>query len=303
MELFNHIVLGAMPLVPKYFVGRVASRYIAGEELDDALRVVRNLNSDGALATIDLLGEDTLRREQAEEATAVYHKILDAIKSDGLQSNISLKPTHLGLKIDKELCRNLISEIVAHAADTGNFLRIDMEDNTCTNDTLELYYWLRKRFENVGVVIQAYMRRSIKDIERLKEVKANLRLCKGIYREPRSIAWRNRAIIIQNYALLLRELLRGGCYVGIATHCEETIWRALNIIRELGLTPEQYEFQMLLGVEPELRNILMDNGHRLRVYVPFGEEWYAYSTRRLKENPQIAGHVVRDFLGLSSQSK
>jgi proline dehydrogenase len=300
MDWLNKVIMGTMPVVPKYFVGRVASRYIAGETLADAAEMTRTLNSEGAMATIDLLGEDTTRREQAEEAATIYHNILDCIKKEGIQANISLKPTHMGLKLGYDFCAGLVSDIIAHAAETENFLRIDMEDKDCTDDTLKLYYSLHKKYPNVGLVIQAYLRRTIKDIQGLKEIKANLRLCKGIYREPREVAFKNRSIIIRNYALLLEELLSAGCYVGIATHCEETIWHAQRIIHQLALTPDKYEFQMLLGVEPELRRILIGQGHRLRVYVPFGEEWYAYSTRRLKENPDVAGHVMRDFLGLHS---
>jgi len=303
MDLLNRIVIGTMPIVPKFIVGRVARRYIAGEELSDAVRTVKELNAERTMATIDLLGEDTLRREQAEDAAKTYHTILDTIKAEGINANISLKPTHMGLKIDRDLCEKIITEIVAHAAETGNFLRIDMEDRTCTDDTLNIYYKLHAKYPNVGVVIQAYMRRTIKDIQRLKEEKANLRLCKGIYREPRNVAWKGRENIIRNYALLLEELLAAGCYVGIATHCDETIWHALRVIHQLKLSPEKYEFQMLCGVEAESRRILVSEGHRMRVYVPFGHEWYAYSTRRLKENPNMAGHVIRDFFGISSQGK
>ncbi len=301
MELINRIVTGMLPVIPKFIVGRVASRYIAGLTLDDAIKVTRDLNNIGAMATIDLLGEDTTKKEHAEDAVKVYHQILDAIAHHKVNSNISLKPTHLGLKVSYDLCLNLITEIVQHAHEQQNFLRIDMEDNTCTDDTLKIYYKIRQKYENVGVVIQAYLRRSIKDIQSLKEMKANLRLCKGIYREPRHLAYQNRAIIIRNFAFLLEELLKAGCYVGIATHCEEVIWHALRIIHQLQLQPHQYEFQMLLGVEPELRKILIDAGHRLRVYVPFGSEWYAYSTRRLRENPKIANYVLRDMLGMKTQ--
>lgn len=301
MELLNQVVIKTMPLVPKYFIGRVASRYISGETLDDAVEQVKRLNDAGVWATIDLLGEDTTERSQAKNAAETYHKILEAISRHSLQSNVSLKPTHFGLKIDKEMCRSLIEEVVADAAERGGFLRIDMEDHTTTDDTLDMYFRIRTKYDTaVGVVIQAYLRRTIKDIQRLKEAKANLRLCKGIYREPRNQAFKQRPVIIRNYALLLEELLTAGCYVGIATHCEETIWHALRVIHQLKLTPDRYEFQMLLGVEHQLRDILVEQGHHLRVYVPFGGEWYAYSTRRLKENPQIAGHVIRDFLGLPS---
>lgn len=303
MDWLNRVVIGAMPLVPKYFLRRVAARYIAGDDLADALRAVRALNGEGAIATIDLLGEETTRPEQAEAAARAYHTVLDAIKKEGVNSNISLKPTHLGLHIGYDLCRSLVTDIVAHAAETGNFLRLDMEDKDTTDGIFKLYYETRRVFENVGVAIQAYLRRTIKDVQQLKEAQANLRLCKGIYREPRQVCYRNRSIIIRNYALILQELLEAGCYVGIATHCEETIWHAQRIIRQLGLTPDKFEFQMLLGVEEDLRRILIGQGNRLRVYVPFGEEWYAYSTRRLKENPNMAGHVMRDFFGLQSQGR
>jgi proline dehydrogenase len=301
MEWLNRVVITTMPLVPKFVVGRVASRYIAGSKLEDAVDTVLELAGEGAMATIDLLGEDTTRKEQAEEAAQVYHKILDAIHSRKLNANISLKPTHFGLKLGYDLTAGLVEDVSAHAKQNGTFLRIDMEDRHTTDDTFKLYYQTRSRNENVGVVIQAYLRRTIKDIEHLKESKANLRLCKGIYREPREAAYKNRSIIIRNYALLLKELLEAGCYVGIATHCEETVWHALRIIHELKLSPDKYEFQMLLGVEEDLRRILIEQGHRLRVYVPFGEEWYAYSTRRLKENPSVAGHIIRDFFGIKSQ--
>ncbi|MBM3328084.1 MAG: proline dehydrogenase [Calditrichaeota bacterium] len=301
MGWLDRLIISGMPVVPKRLVGRVASRYIAGSQLEDALAVVISLNANGAMATIDLLGEETTEARHAEDAAQIYHRILDAAKAAGLDANISLKPTHMGLRIDSGLCYSLVEGILAHASSTGSFLRIDMEDRTCTDATFDLYYHLRKRYDNVGVVIQACLRRTERDVRQLIEHKANLRLCKGIYNEPRETAYKNRAIIIRNYAMLLEELLEGGCYVGIATHCEETVWHALRIIRKLELRPDRYEFQMLLGVEPELRKILIDAGHRMRVYVPFGEEWYAYSTRRLKENPNIARYVMRDFLGLPGQ--
>lgn len=300
MGVFNQLVITAMPVVPKGFVGKIASRYIAGETLADAILEVKHLNAEGAMATVDLLGEHCTTEEDARNAFQVYINILDNIKSSGIDSNVSVKPTHMGLKISYNLSKELISRIVAHAKSIDNFVRIDMEDYTCTDDTLNMYYQIRENFDNVGVVIQAYLRRTINDIDSLIKRKANLRLCKGIYNEPRYIAFKNRNIIINNYALVLEELLSSGCYVGIATHCEETVWHALRIIRKLRLKRDQYEFQMLLGVDPELRKILTSQGHRLRVYVPFGKEWYPYSTRRLKENPDLAGAVAKDFLKISN---
>ncbi len=303
MEWLNRLVIGLMPITPKYFIGRVASRYIAGSSLGEAVKLTRLFNQSMIMTTIDLLGEHTESKEQAIEASRIYHLILDRIAADKIDANISLKPTHLGLKVNYDLCQSLIGDIVDHAAQINNFLRIDMEDRSTTNDTFKLYYKMRSRHEAVGVVIQAYLRRTIHDIDHLKESKANIRLCKGIYREPREDAYQNRSIIIRNYAFILNELLEAGCYVGIATHCEETIWHALKTIHQMKLSPDKYEFQMLLGVEEDLRQILLNQGHRLRVYVPFGEEWYAYSIRRLKENPTVAGHVMRDFLGIKSTGK
>jgi proline dehydrogenase len=171
-----------------------------------------------------------------------------------------------------------------------------MEDSTCTEATLALYDRLRRDADNVGVVIQAYLRRSLDDVDRLVERRANVRLCKGIYIESRNIAYRDRDIVRRNFALLLERLLRGGCYVGIATHDEILAWEGIRLVRELRLSTDRYEFQMLLGVDEPLRRILIGSGHRLRVYVPFGERWYEYSLRRLKENPRMAGYVLKNIL-------
>jgi len=303
MALINRLAVGLMPVVPKPIVGRVASRYIAGERMAEAFAVVEKLQAEGAMATIDLLGEESDRLSQAEQARDVYLKLLRGIAERKLDANVSLKPTHFGLRLGYEKCRDLVADVVRETQKYGNFLRLDMEDHTCTDETLRLFRDMRARYEGVGVVIQAYLRRSINDVNQLAAGQANIRLCKGIYNEPRAIAFKNRAVIIRNFALLLEKLLRAGCYVGIATHCEETVWHAERLIRELNLAPRQYEFQMLLGVEPELRRLLIAAGHRLRVYVPFGEEWYPYSTRRLKEHPAMAGYVLRDFFGMNKRNE
>lgn len=301
MDMLNKLVTGLMPAVPKPIVGKISARYIAGVKLYDAVREIRTLNNKGACSTMDLLGEFSDDPKHAQEATETYIQMLNVIEQEGLDSNVSVKPSHLGLKIGYDFCRDNILRVVEVAAEKDSFVRIDMEDRTCTDDSLRMYFDIHEKHpQNVGLVIQAYLRRTIDDIEHLIDVKANLRLCKGIYVEPRKDAFKNRNIIIRNYAYLLEKLLAGGCYVGIATHCEEAIWHANKIIRELGLKHDQYEFQMLMGVEPELRQILIDAGHKLRVYVPFGEEWYPYCSRRLKENPKMAEHVMRDFLGMES---
>ena len=186
--------------------------------------------------------------------------------------------------------------ILEHAKRYGSFMRMDMEDSPCIDDTLELYYRLREDFDNVGVVIQARVRRSLADVRKLAAVKANVRLCKGVYLEPRPIAYTDFRIIQENYTMLLEELLSAGCYVGIATHDEMLIWDAYRLIDRLGLQQHQYEFQMLHGVEPMLRRLVRDQGHRLRVAVPFGPNWYPYSIRRLRKNPAIAGYVLKAVL-------
>ncbi|NQU05368.1 MAG: proline dehydrogenase family protein [Calditrichaeota bacterium] len=298
MNLLNKITIGVMPVIPKPIVGKVASRYIAGSKLTDAVKQVKSLNSSNAVATIDLLGEFSDNPDHARAAARTYIEVLDTIKREQLDANVSLKPTHIGLKTGYEFCKELVTSIVEHAHKLGNFVRIDMEDHTCTDDTLRLYTEIYEKFNNVGIVLQAYLYRTIRDIQPLMEMKANIRICKGIYVEPRQVAYKDRINIINNFALILRELLKARCYVGIATHCEEVIWYARRIIYELDLKPDEYEFQMLLGVEKELCKILINEGHKMRVYVPFGEEWYAYSTRRLKENPSVAGYIVRDFLRL-----
>ena len=298
MRLFDRLVVMGMPLVPKPIVGKFAARYIAGDEIEDAVQVVRKLNSQGMCATLDLLGEHSTMKRDAEAVREVYIQILDTIKAESLDSNVSLKPTHLGMAIDVDFCYENIKKIVAHAAELGNFLRIDMEDNPYTTKTLDTYYRLRKEFDNVGVVIQAYLRRTADDLIKLMETDANLRLCKGIYVEPRAMAYRDFDIVRRSFVTLTERLLKNGNYVGIATHDEYLVFEAIRIIQDLQVPKDQYEFQMLLGIDEPLRNIIVGEGHKLRVYVPYGKEWYAYSTRRLKENPRMAGYVFKSILGL-----
>ena len=298
MSVFDSMVKHGLPLVPKFIVGTIARRYVAGETLEDAVRTIRELNSEGAMATVDVLGEEVQEREKAEAAVAEYMRIFDTIEELKLDCNVSIKLTLLGLRIDEEFCRANAEKIVALAASHGNFVRIDMEDHTCTDATIRIYRDLQERHGNVGVVLQSYMRRTLADIGDLLPMKPNIRLCKGIYREPREIAWKDFHTIRANFIAALEKLLGAGAYVGIATHDEHLVWAGMTIVDRLGLGPERYEFQMLLGVDPELRRIILDHGHRLRVYVPYGRDWYPYSVRRLRENPTVARHVVRGMLGL-----
>ncbi len=295
MSLMNKAIVATLPLVPKPLVRYFAGRYIAGDKLEDAVRVTKALNKRGMCATVDVLGEEVDTREEALAAVRNYKEVLAAVDAEKLDANVSLKPTMFGLKIDKGFCRENVAVICEEARRYGNFVRIDMEDSSCTRDTLDIYYSLRDTYDNVGTVIQSYLRRSLADCVGLAAVKANLRLCKGIYVEPREIAYKDKAVVNANYALLLDVLLGGGCYVGIATHDEKMVWEGLRAVHKFGLKRDQYEFQMLLGVDAELRDITVGQNHRLRIYVPFGTAWYPYSTRRLKENPHLAGQCFRNI--------
>ena len=296
MSVFNRMLVTTLPLVPKVIVGRVASRYVAGETLDDAVRTVRSLNSQGAMATIDVLGEEVHEREKAVAAVEEYIRVFQAISAQQLDSNVSIKPTLLGLKIDEGFCRDCIERIVATAKEHGNFVRIDMEDHTTTDATLRIYRDLHERYGNVGVVLQAYMRRTLRDIDELPEHGASVRICKGIYVEPREIAWKGYETVRANYVEALEKLIVRGVYPAIATHDEYLACRGVALVDKHGLPRDRYEFQMLLGVDDELRRVLIAGGHRLRVYVPYGRDWYPYSMRRLRENPEVARHVLRAML-------
>lgn len=296
MTLFNRTVATVLPLVPKPIVRHFSQPYIAGETVDEMVEVVKRLNAEGFLATVDILGEFAKSTERAEAAAEKYLQTMDAMVARGLKAKISVKLTQMGLLLDKEHCYSIMERLLAKAEEQQSFVRIDMEDSSVTSDTLDIYYRLREKFgDRVGPVIQAYLRRSLQDVHRLAEHESNVRLCKGIYVESRDIAYKDGQIINDNYARLLEVLLESGSYVGIATHDERLVWRATEIIDRLGLKPDRYEFQMLLGVDEELRNIIRDAGHRLRVYVPFGKRWYAYSLRRLRENPAIVGYVVKNI--------
>jgi proline dehydrogenase len=296
MSAFNRVLVTGLPLVPKPIVRRVASRYVAGETLADAIRVIQDLNGKGAMATLDVLGEEVSERGMATAAVEEYLRALEAIDREKIDSNVSIKPTMLGLKIDEGFCHENIARIVETAKRYGNFVRIDMEDSTTTDATLRIYRDLQARYGNVGCVLQAYMRRTLSDIDGLPDPGGNARICKGIYVEPRRIAWKGFDTVRANYVQALDKLIARGVYVGIATHDEYLACAATALIDKHGLKRDRYEFQMLLGVDQELRGILLEAGHRLRVYVPYGRDWYPYSIRRLRENPEVARHVLKALL-------
>jgi proline dehydrogenase len=296
-SLFDRLVVNTLPLVPKAIVKQIASRYVAGDTLESALDTMRGLAAEGAMGTMDVLGESVTHRDQTVATRDMYLKTVDAIAASGLPANISVKPTAVGLAIDPALALENCAAICTLAQQHGMFVRLDMEDSPYTESTVKLVLALKERFD-VGVVLQAYLKRSLDDLGRLLEKKVNVRICKGIYVEPPTIAWKDRQTIIRNYAALVDKQLAGGAYAAIATHDEACVQLALATIDRLRIPKDRYEFQMLLGVDPVLRRSLIGAGHRLRVYIPYGRDWYAYSTRRLKENPSIARHVLRSMAGL-----
>ena len=297
MSLFDTLVKYGMPWVPKPIVSRVARRYVAGESIDDAVHTLREMNAEGAMGTVDVLGEEVRDRSKTEKAVSQYLDLLDRIETEGLDANISIKPTMLGLKIDEDLCAQNVNTIVGRAVELGSFVRIDMEDHTCTDATLRLYRKIHDVHSiAVGVVLQSYLHRTTADVADLLPLSPNIRMCKGIYREPRAIAWEDFETIRANFIYNMEKLLCEGAYVGIATHDPYLVWAGMTAVDRLQIDRDRYEFQMLLGVDPELRSIILSAGHRLRVYVPYGRDWYPYSMRRLRENPTIAHHVVRAML-------
>jgi proline dehydrogenase len=294
VALLDRAIVRLLPVVPKPVVRRLSSRYIAGPSLDDAIRVVERLNAKGKLATVDVLGEEVSSSGEAQAIAGQYHDALARLDESGLDANISVKLTGFGLELDDELCRDNLDAVVRDAAARGNFVRIDMEDSSTTDRTLELYRELRGEGQaNLGVVLQACLRRTISDLDGLE----NVRLCKGIYVEPLELAYREFDAVRANYVSCLERLVAQGTYVGIATHDEHLIGEALRIVGQTGVTRDRYEFQMLLGVRPERADELVADGHRLRVYVPYGQQWYEYSLRRLQENPKIAGYVAAGAVG------
>jgi len=285
VSLFDRAVARALPAVPKPVVQLFSQRYIAGSTLQDAVDVVHRLNDEGKVATIDVLGEEIAREDEARAIAQAYRDVFAAIERDALSSNVSIKLTALGLDLSYDLCRENVDSIVAQ----GKFVRIDMEDASTTDETLRLYRELREDgHDNVGVVLQARLRRTLGDIAALADLRPNVRLCKGIYPERSAIAFTDYEAIRANFVQALRALSAvDGAHVAIATHDEWLLGEALRAL------PPSYEFQMLLGVREERASRLVREGHRVRIYVPFGEQWYQYSLRRLQENPAMAGTIAR----------
>ena len=298
MSLLDSALVRLLPAVPKPVVQLFSSRYIAGGTLAEAVECVRRLNGGGKMATVDVLGEEITREEETREIAQAYRDVFAAIDKAALDSNVSVKLTALGLGLAYELCRENLLDVVRTAADYGNFVRIDMEDSSTTDATLRLYRELREDgHDNLGDVLQARLRRTLDDVQELADLRPSVRLCKGIYLEPASIAFTDYEAVRANFVSCLDALLEAGCYVGVATHDEWLIGESLARVSQRGLGPLEYELQMLLGVREQRRDRLVAEGHRLRVYVPFGEHWYRYSLRRLQENPAMAGTIARATAG------
>jgi proline dehydrogenase len=297
--MLNKMIAWMLPYMPKKLVWIFSKKYIAGETIDDAIRVSKELNSQGIKVTLDLLGEFITDLKQADENREAYLKIIDRFQVEKIDCNYSVKPTFFGLLLDTGQCYQNIRTVVVKAASYNSFVRVDMEDSACTDREIDLFRKLKKEFpKNVGLVLQAYLRRTLDDIKKLEdmhspEIPLNFRLCKGIYVEPEAIAFKKYREVNDHYLEDLEYMMSKKMYPGIATHDQPLVEGAFKLIDKYKVPREAYEFQMLYGVTPELRKSIVDKGHNMRVYVPFGKDWFGYSTRRLKENPKMAGDIIK----------
>jgi proline dehydrogenase len=257
------------------------------------------LNQKGIFATIDVLGEAVNTKKESEAAKNECLEVLDAIEKNKLNANLSIKPTQLGLIIDKEFCINQVTEILSKAKEYNNFVRIDMEDSSTTDMTFDLLKSVKQKFTNVGIVVQAYLRRTFSDVKELNNLGMSYRLCKGIYVEPAEIAFKGKQEVRDNYLKILEMMLDEGVYVGIATHDDYLIKGAYDLLKRKNTPRDRFEFQMLYGVKEDLRDKINADGFKIRIYVPFGEHWYKYSIRRLQENPQMAWHITKSIFSFN----
>jgi len=297
--MFNRFIAAILPWFPKKFIWLFSKSYISGETVDDAIRVSKELKKDNIDITLDVLGEFITTLDEAEENKKEYLNLIDVTYKSGIEGNFSVKPTFFGLLIDEEICYKHIREIVAKASAYNNFIRIDMEDSSCTDMEIELFSRLQKEFPgNVGLVVQAYLKRTLDDVIGLSDLNSekhplNFRLCKGIYIEPAEIAYKKYEEINKHFLEDLEYMLKNKIYAGIATHDKPLVEGAFKLIKKYNVPKSMYEFQMLYGVTPNLRESIVKDGHRMRVYVPFGTKWFGYSTRRLKENPKMASQIIK----------
>ena len=274
---------------------RVVDRFVSGEKLEDGLNAVGKLNSEGAIATLDHLGEEVSEAGEAVAATEVYLDALDRINERGVDTNVSAKPTQLGLKIDKELCEENFTKMIERAKKYNNFVRMDMEGSDCTEDTLQIFYRLRKRFDNVGIVIQSMLRRSEQDVEQILKLGGRIRLCKGAYKEPKEIAFPKRPEVDESFEKLMEKMLKSGIYHGIGTHDERLIEKTKQFAQRNDISKDSFEFQLLYGIRTELARQLIKDGYNVRIYTPFGQQWYPYFMRRLAERPANLFFFLKNF--------
>jgi len=295
VSVINNIIVSVVQVLPKSVVGFFSRKYIAGESLDSAVSLVKDLNTKGIYATLDVLGESVTNEEEAERAFENAMKVFDAIVEHNLDANVSIKPTQLGLSFDEQFACEQIRKLVKRANEIDNFVRIDMEDSPYTDATIKVYKKVFEEYSNVGIVLQTYLKRSYNDTVILNKLGTDYRICKGIYVEPASLAYKDKQMIRDNFLKMLESMLKNGNYVGIATHDEYLVDNAYRLIKELNIPNDKFEFQMLLGVREDLRDKINNDGYKIRIYVPFGEDWYAYSIRRLQENPQMARYIVKNI--------
>jgi proline dehydrogenase len=275
---------------------RVARRFVAGETLEDAIEAARAVNKAGRSASLDLLGENVSDEAGARNAADGYLGMFDRIGREKLDANVSLKLTQLGLDLNETLCQELVEKIVEHATSQGNFVRIDMEGSAYTQRTVEMTKRVRAKFTGVGTVMQAYLYRAEQDVKDLLSVGCRMRLCKGAYKEPAEIAFPAKADVDANYVKLMKLILPSGIYHGIATHDPAMIQATKDFVREKNIGREQFEFQMLYGIRTDLQQQLVREGYRLRIYIPFGTDWFPYFMRRLAERPANLAFFMRNLL-------
>ncbi|MCX6301909.1 MAG: proline dehydrogenase family protein [Bacteroidia bacterium] len=297
--MFNKFIAAILPYFPKKFVWLFSHSYISGETIDDAIRVSKDFNNKNILVTLDVLGEFIKDLDEAEANKQEYLDLIDVTFKNGIIGNFSVKPTFFGLLIDKEVCYRHLREIVAKAASYKGFIRIDMEDSPCTSDEVELFRRLKTEFPaNVGLVVQAYLKRTLDDLKGMSDLNSeaypvSIRLCKGIYVEPEAISYKKYEEINKHYLEDLEFLLKNKFHVGIATHDKPLIDGAYQLLKQYNVSTHLYEFQMLYGVTPNLRDSIVSDGHKMRIYVPFGKKWFGYCTRRIKENPKMASQIIK----------
>jgi proline dehydrogenase len=301
MQLFNQMMAHAVTLLPRPLVRQLSRRYIAGATLPEALARVRELNAAGCAVTLDVLGEDISSMAQARSTAKHYFDVLESIESKGLQANLSVKPSAIGLLLDVDECLKLARQIVAKAGSFGNFVCFDMEDVSCTQLEIDLFRRLSEIHDNVGLALQAYLKRTYQDVAELARPQNSLRICKGIYVEEERYlipdAHKDRKAINQHFLAHVAQCFEMGTFVSVATHDESLIKEIMDLAERKSISKKRFEFQMLLGVCETLRDRILKAGFRVRVYVPFGSDWYGYSIRRLKENPQIAGYLAKALFG------